>query len=56
MRRSPRGYFECGDTSHFISDGPKRKKLDSSNKYNYTSQNDSNSKCDDKKKKKKKKF
>jgi hypothetical protein len=35
-RRTPRGYFECGDTTHFIADCPKRKKLDSSNKYNYT--------------------
>jgi hypothetical protein len=34
-RRSPRGFFECGDTTHFITDCPKRKKLDSSNKYNY---------------------
>jgi hypothetical protein len=34
-RRSSRGYFECGDTTHFIVDCPKRKKLDSSNKYNY---------------------
>jgi hypothetical protein len=22
-RRSPRGYFECGDTTHFITDCPK---------------------------------
>jgi hypothetical protein len=49
-RRSPRGCFECGDTTHFIADCPKRKKLDSSsNKYNYTKQNDYN-KGDDKKK------
>jgi hypothetical protein len=34
-KRSPRGCFECGDTTHFIADYPKRKKLDSSNKYNY---------------------
>jgi hypothetical protein len=60
-RRSRRGCFECGDTTHFIADCPKRKKLDSSsNKYNYTKQNDYN-KGDDKKKyrsgdKKKKKF
>jgi hypothetical protein len=61
-RRSHRGYFKCGDTAHFITDCPKRKKLDSSsNKYNYTKQNDY-SKGDDKKKyrfrdkKKKKKF
>jgi hypothetical protein len=59
-RRSPRGCFECGDTTHFIVDSPKRKKLDSSNKYDYTKWNDY-SKGDDKKKycsgdKKKKKF
>jgi hypothetical protein len=34
-RRSPRGYFECSDTTHFIADCPKRKKFDSSSKYNY---------------------
>jgi hypothetical protein len=39
-RRSPRGYFECGDTTHFIADCPKRKNLNSSNKYDYTNQND----------------
>jgi hypothetical protein len=60
-RRSHRGYFECGDITHFIADCPKRKKLDSSsNKYIYTKRNDYN-KGDDKKKyrygdKKKKKF
>jgi hypothetical protein len=59
-RRSPRGYFECGNTTHFIADCPKRKKLDSSsNKYDYTKRNDS-SKGDDKNHrfgdKKKKKF
>jgi hypothetical protein len=61
-RRSPRGCFECSDTTHFIADCLKRKKLkSSSNKYNYTKQNDY-SKGDDKKKyrirdkKKKKKF
>jgi hypothetical protein len=48
-RRSPRGYFECGDNPHFIADYPKRKKLDSSNKYDYTKRNDY-SKGDDKKK------
>jgi hypothetical protein len=49
-RRSPRGCFECGDTTHFIADCPNRKKLDSSsNKYDYTNQNDY-SKGDDKKK------
>jgi hypothetical protein len=39
-RRSPRGYFEFGDTTHFITDCPKRKKFDSSNKYDYTNRND----------------
>jgi hypothetical protein len=38
-RRSPRGCFECSDTTHFIADCPKRKKLNS-NKYDYTKQND----------------
>jgi hypothetical protein len=62
-RRSPMGCFECGDTIHFIADCPKRKKLDSSNKYNYNNnnRNDSSNKGDDKKKycfedKRKKKF
>jgi hypothetical protein len=50
-RRSPRCFFECGDTTHFIADCPKRKKLDSSNKYDYTKRNDY-SKGDNKKKKK----
>jgi hypothetical protein len=49
-RRSPRGYFECGDTTHFIANCLKRKRLDSSNKYDYTKSNDSSSKGDDKKK------
>jgi hypothetical protein len=59
--RSPRGCFECGDTTHFIADCLKRKKLDSSsNKYDYTKRNDYD-KGDDKKKycsgdNKKKKF
>jgi hypothetical protein len=59
-RRSPRGYFKCGDTSHFIADCPKRKKFDSSNKYDYANRNDSSNKGDNKKKNcfgdKKKKF
>jgi hypothetical protein len=59
-RRSLRGCFECSNTTHFITDCPKMKKLNSSNKYDYTKRND-NSKGDDKKKyrfgdKKKKKF
>jgi hypothetical protein len=59
-RRSLRGCFECGDTTHFIADCPKKKKLDSSsNKYDYTKWNNYN-KSDDKKKyrfgDKKKKF
>jgi hypothetical protein len=59
-RRSPRGCFECGDTTHFIANYPKRKKLNSSSsKYDYTKRNDYNK--DDGKKKyyfrdKKKKF
>jgi hypothetical protein len=60
-RRSPRGCFECGDTTHFIADCPKSKKFDSSNKYNYNNRNDSSNKGEGKKKyrfgdKKKKKF
>jgi hypothetical protein len=59
-RRSPRGCFECGDTTNFVADCPKRKKIDSSNKYKYNNWNDSNDKgegkrkylCGDKKKKK----
>jgi hypothetical protein len=45
----PRGCFECCDTTHFIADCPKRKKLDSSNKYNYynNNQNDSSNKGND---------
>jgi hypothetical protein len=61
--RSPRGWFECGNTTHFIVNCLKRKKLESSNKYNYNSNNwnDSSNKGNDKKKycfedKKKKKF
>jgi hypothetical protein len=47
--RSPRGCFECGDTTHFIADCPKRKKFDS-NKYNYNNWNDSSDKGECKKK------
>jgi hypothetical protein len=50
-RRSLRGYFEYGDTTHFIANCPKRKKLDSSsNKYNYNNQNNSSDKGECKKK------
>jgi hypothetical protein len=60
-RRSPGGCFECGGTTHFIADYPKRKKFDSSNKCDYTNWNDFNNKDVNKKKnrfgdKKKKKF
>jgi hypothetical protein len=60
-RRSPRGCFKCGNTTHFIADCPKWKKLGSSNKYNYNNQNDSSDKGEGKKKyhfenNKKKKF
>jgi hypothetical protein len=50
-RKSPRGCFECGDTTHFITDCPNRKKLNSSsNKYNYNNRNDSSNKGEGKKK------
>jgi hypothetical protein len=49
-RRSPRCCFECGDTTHFIPDCPKRKKFNSSNKYNYNNRNDSSDKGEGKKK------
>jgi hypothetical protein len=49
-RRSLRDCFECGDTTHFIADCPKQKKLDSSNKYNYNNRNDSSDKDEGKKK------
>jgi hypothetical protein len=61
-KRSPRGCFECGDTTHFIVDCTKRKKFDSSNKYDYANRNNSSNKGDNKRKnrfrdkKKKKKF
>jgi hypothetical protein len=59
-RRSPRCFFKCGDTNHFIADCPKRTKLHSSNKYDYNNRNGYN-KDDNKKKhcfgdKKKKEF
>jgi hypothetical protein len=49
-RRNPwnsRGCFECGDTTYFIADCPKRKKYDYSNKNNYKKKN----RFEDKKKK-----
>jgi hypothetical protein len=52
-KRSPRSCFECGDTTHFITDCPKRRNLESSNKYNNNNNNnwnDSSNKGDDKKK------
>jgi hypothetical protein len=49
-RRSPRACFECSDTTHFIIDCPKRKKFDSSNKYNNNNRNDSSNKGEGKKK------
>jgi hypothetical protein len=60
-RRSPRGYFKCTDTTHFIVDCPKRIKFNSSNKYDYSNWNDSSNKGDSKNKnrfrdKKNKKF
>jgi hypothetical protein len=61
-RRSHWGCFECSDTTHFITNYPKRKKFDSSNKYNYNNRNYSSDKGEGKKKyhfedkKKKKKF
>jgi hypothetical protein len=59
-RRSHKGCFKCGNTTHFIADCPKWKKLHSSNKYHYTNRNNY-SKGGNKKKsrfrhKKKKKF
>jgi hypothetical protein len=49
-RRSLRGCFECGDTTHFIADYPKQKNLDSFNKYIYNNRNDSSDNSEDKKK------
>jgi hypothetical protein len=49
-RRSPRGCYECSDTTHFITDCPKRKKINSSNKYICKNRNDSSNKGSGKKK------
>jgi hypothetical protein len=49
-RRSPRVYFDCGDTTHFIVDCPKRKRLNFSNKYDYTNRNNYSNKGDNTKK------
>jgi hypothetical protein len=48
-RRNPqnsRGCFECGDTTHFIADCPKRRKYDYTNKNDYSNKNDYNNKND----------
>jgi hypothetical protein len=49
-RRSLRDCFECGDTTHIIADCPKRKRFDSSNKYNYNNRNNFSDKGEGKKK------
>jgi hypothetical protein len=49
-RRSPRDCFKCGNTTHFIADCPKRKKLNSFNKYDYANRNEYSNKGDNKKK------
>jgi hypothetical protein len=49
-RKSLRGCFEYGNTTHFIANCPNRKKFGSFNKYNYNNQNDSSDKGDGKKK------
>jgi hypothetical protein len=49
-RRSPRGCFECSDTTHFITDCPKQKKINSSYKYICKNRNDSSNKGSGKKK------
>jgi hypothetical protein len=38
------GCFECGDTTHFITDCPKSKKYDYSNMNDYSNKNDYNNK------------
>jgi hypothetical protein len=49
-RTSHMGCFKCGGTTNFIIDCPKRKNLNSSNKYDYTNRNNSSNKGDNKKK------
>jgi hypothetical protein len=48
-RRNSRGCFECGDTNHFITDYPRWKKYDYSNKNDYS--NKKKNRFGDKKKK-----
>jgi hypothetical protein len=43
-RRSPRGCFECSNTTNLIFDFPKRKNFDSSNKYDYANRINSSNK------------
>jgi hypothetical protein len=38
--KNSRGCFECGNTTHFITDNPKRKKYDYSNKNDYNNKKD----------------
>jgi hypothetical protein len=49
--QNSRGFFECGNTTHFIVGYPKRKKYDYINKNNYSNKNDykKKSRCRDKK-------
>jgi hypothetical protein len=44
--QNSRGSFECGDTTHFIADCPKRKKYDFSNRNDYNNKNDYNNRND----------
>jgi hypothetical protein len=55
-RRSPRACFECGNTTHFIADCPKRKKFDYANRNDSRNKSDNNKKnrFEDRKKKEKK--
>jgi hypothetical protein len=46
-RRSPSGYFECGDTTHFIADCPKRN--DYTKRNDYSKDNDYNKNNDKRK-------